>query len=277
MIRVKFDNQLNRISISFLCKLSETKEREFNLNRDLDESLGATFEKLYANYNKHAEKKSKKVKKSNDNEHESVEKRPSSDNESDSSSILQLFDLENKLVELETKNKQAWVEDYTFKLKDQLFKVRVNLPAIQRIALPKVLIAGMPAIVKIETDCPDDENSSINKNSLFNWYTSDCSFSEADKVASSEKGKNKVKAFDLQSVKWNLIDSGVGKKICYLSDKCANSLVKVECMPSDGKREGVAVQAISSNPVAEPIEIEKMPMSERHQLTKSKLQNNEYK
>lgn len=84
MIRIKFNDNENRVSISLRCKLinnndqdaAETAasvassssssptviaEREFNLNRSQDEEIGTTFQKLYANYQKFANFKSNKV------------------------------------------------------------------------------------------------------------------------------------------------------------------------------------------------------------------------
>ena len=63
MIRVKYVEEENRVAIALRCKLDENAEREFNLNRSQDEEIGATFEKLYANYQKHAMPKQHKKQK----------------------------------------------------------------------------------------------------------------------------------------------------------------------------------------------------------------------
>ena len=78
MIRVKFNDEENRVLISLRCKLlnscndeGQTEgslaaalvERDFNLNRSQDEEIGATFEKLYANFQKFAGQKINKLAK----------------------------------------------------------------------------------------------------------------------------------------------------------------------------------------------------------------------
>lgn len=82
MIRVKFNDEENRVLISLRCKLmppvsaqdgqeavaaaavaAAVAEREFNLNRSQDEEIGATFEKLYANFQKFASPKMNKLAK----------------------------------------------------------------------------------------------------------------------------------------------------------------------------------------------------------------------
>lgn len=85
MIRIKFNNDENRVSISLRCKLvnnnnndtnnnnnnessmtavgANVAEREFNLNRSQDEEIGTTFQKLYANFQKFTTNKTNKLVK----------------------------------------------------------------------------------------------------------------------------------------------------------------------------------------------------------------------
>lgn len=264
MIRVKFDAKENRVSLSFRCKLTETTEREFNLNRDVEETLASTFEKFYSNYTKHVDYKTKKSKQPT----------PGDEAASDYKSLIQLYNLDNELVDWQTKNKHAWVENYTFKVKDQLFNVCLNVPSLHKVSLPKILIAGMPAVAKIEIDSAEEQHDAIHKHSEFVWYVSETQFNEDDKKLPPGKNKHLKKSFDLSQVKWHLIDQGFARKMCILDRNTANKLVKVVCIPRDEKREGLAVEVVSSAPVMEPMEMEKMAMFERHKHTQHKIDPN---
>jgi hypothetical protein len=52
MIRVRLNETEKKVSISLRCKVTDTLERDFNLNRSMDEPISSTFQKLYANYEK---------------------------------------------------------------------------------------------------------------------------------------------------------------------------------------------------------------------------------
>jgi hypothetical protein len=77
MIRVRFDHGANKIAISLKCKVTDDSEREFNLNRDLDEPISATFHKLHANFTKQLsirkQRAAKKMKKSGEDAIKSIE------------------------------------------------------------------------------------------------------------------------------------------------------------------------------------------------------------
>lgn len=204
---------------------------------------------------------------------------------------IYLYDTENNPVDAVTKNKNAWGENYTFMLNEQTFRVRVNLPSVEKMSLPKLMLTGMPSVVKIECENIDE----IERNSMFIWYASETSFAAAvadevveppaaaaaadvikkststASVVSVVGEKKKPKALDLSNVKWQLIDQGKAKRMLILDANLVNRLVRVECVPSDGNREGLAVEAISSNSVRLGPEIDKMPMSTRHALTATRL------
>ena len=169
-----------------------------------------------------------------------------------------------------TPNKKAWVENYTLRLYDQTFRVCINLPSIEKISLLKLAMAGFPTVAKIEC-----ESIEIERNSIFNWYVSDRCFTIDDRVPLATDKKKKIKVFDVSQVKWRLLEgkSGRAKRMCMLDKDVANHLLRVECIPSDGKREGVAVEAISAYPVDEGLPMNELPMFARHQLTKERLAN----
>ena len=52
MIRIRINEKEKKVSLSLRCQMAESVEREFNLNRSLDEPISATFQKLYSNFSK---------------------------------------------------------------------------------------------------------------------------------------------------------------------------------------------------------------------------------
>jgi hypothetical protein len=129
MIRIRFEPNTGRVAISVTCKITEDSEREFNLSRSRDEPISATFQKLYANFTKQLTAKQNKANKKNKKQpDDSKSTQEASMSVSSSDTIetnlpLSLYDLENNLVSLETKNSDAWKEGFVFKLNDQVFKV----------------------------------------------------------------------------------------------------------------------------------------------------------
>lgn len=141
--------------------------------------------------------------------------------------------------------------------------------------MPKLMVAGLPAVVKIECD----NNEDVERNSMFTWYASESCMSTDEENKSPNTSttntatlpttteKKKPKQFDLSNVKWKLIDEGKAKRMCVLGADLVGRLVRVECMPNDGKRDGLAVEAVSTSLVVSGPELDKMAMSERHKLT----------
>ncbi len=273
MIMIRFDND-SKVSISVKCQITPDVEREFNLNRNVDEPIKATFEKLYANYSKQITNKSKPNKK--------LKKDEASDEPAHNLNIMSmkqvvisedenipvyLYDLENNLVAPETKNIDAWKEDFIFKINQQEFKVVVNLPSVRKLSISKMMIAGMAAIVKTEFE-PNCLLDLINKNSKFYWYFSDKVFINQEDESPAPKKKP---AFNLDNIEWKPIDNNLNSKTCVLTNECHNRLIKVVCIPNDSKRDGLAVEHISNTTVQESIDLDKLPMTERHKQTHSYL------
>ncbi len=71
MIRVRLNETEQKVNISLKCLVNADTEREFNLNRSLDEPISATFQKLYSNFIKQVKSKdarsNKKLKVANKN------------------------------------------------------------------------------------------------------------------------------------------------------------------------------------------------------------------
>ncbi|RNA38549.1 2 -5 -phosphodiesterase 12 [Brachionus plicatilis] len=78
----------------------------------------------------------------------------------------------------------------------------------------------------------------------------------------------------MDTITWNLIDEGVSKRMINLDENCENRLVRVECYPKDEKREGISVETVAVSPVLKRIDKEKLPMTQRHKLTKCLLDKN---
>lgn len=265
MIMIRFEQE--KVSISLKCQLTPTSEREFNLNRNKDEAIHATFAKLYANYMKQLnnKSKSKKLKKEQVNNEEYLL--------NDENVPIYLYDLDNNLVSSDTRNGDAWKENFTFKMNEQEFKVTVDLPFVKKLNLSKLLISGMPATIKSDFE-PEYLIDQISVNSKYFWYYSDKIFS--DKVEETPASKKKP-VFDTENVEWILINfdkNGLNSKYCILTEECRNRLIKVVCIPNDGKRDGIAQEHISTSIVQEAINLEKLPMTERHKETNSYLDSN---
>lgn len=63
MIRIRLNETEKLVNISVTCKITESIEKQFNLNRSLDEPISATFQKLYTNFLKQVNAKDSKSNK----------------------------------------------------------------------------------------------------------------------------------------------------------------------------------------------------------------------
>ena len=153
-----------------------------------------------------------------------------------------------------------------------------DLPHLKKLNISKLLIAGMPAIAKIEIES-DKMFEKINSNSKFIWYHSKETFeNEEGKVLDEANRSNEQKAakkhkpqLDFDNMEWVLMKEGINSKMCTLSEDCENRYVKVVCIPSDGEREGKAIECRSNYLVQKKIDLQMLPMTERHKLTTQKL------
>jgi hypothetical protein len=232
MISIRYNEKTEKINLALKVLVHNNNEREFTLNRNLDEELGNTLQRLYASYTKQLNvalnKANKKLKKNEPEENENATSKRSEEISKDSNDEnnllpLTLYDIDNNTVSLTTKNRDAWKENYTFKFNEQTFKVTVNLPALKKVSLSKTLIAGMSALVKIEAE-PESNFEELNSNSFFSWFVS------VEKFQSSASDKFKLPhQGELDKMKWNLLEEGLNKKSIVLGDECENRLIKGKC------------------------------------------------
>lgn len=279
MIRIRFERNVERVSISLTCKITEDTNREFNLSRAIDEPIGQTFQKLYANFTKQLNSKinktNKKLKKDPINK-ESSQTQLNITNVTLEDIPINLYDLDNNLISLDTKNADAWKENFTLKLNDQIFTVAVDLPSIKKVSLSKLLVVGLPAIAKLEGDS-QDLTEALNKYSKFNWYCSKEKFESGNKdILNNINQKLKIAPHELEKIEWNLISLDDSRKLIILDEQTEDKLIKVEVTPSDGNRNGLAVDAISTNIVVKKFNLEDFPMSDRHKLTKHLVDSNSW-
>lgn len=289
MLRLKTDDENQRLSISFICNIYNNVDREINLVRPYDETIGKTFKKLADRYVKHLDALMRDKRSSLEKE-KFKEKNIQSDEinkaisdltvklnkldlKQDVHQEISLVDYQSNIIPIETKNIDAWQEGGIFKINDQEFKVCLNLPGLKKIELPKISIAGFPCVVRLEFELSEKNCDLIIEKSYFKWYLSEPL--NNSKVQELKKSKNKrTYPKKISEIKWNLIDEGISKRKLDLSDAAANRLIKVECFPRDSQREGFRLETVSDYIVMEKIEIDKMPMTKRHQYTQSYIDSN---
>lgn len=280
MLRVKKDDKNHKLSMSFICNIYNNIDREINLVRPYDETLEKTFIKLSQRYTKHLDalmrdERSRLVKLKL-KENQIISNITSKLNQLDKLYFLKelrLLDLDSNIIPLETKNINAWQEGFSLKTRVGNFKVCINLPTVKKIQLPGISIAGFPSVVRLEFESNEPNKDVIIEKSYFKWYTSEIiSRAEAKEL---KKSKNKRFYSNLISkINWNLIDEGVSKRKLVLNESSANRLLKIECFPKDFDREGFRLESVSDDIVMEKIDLEKMPMTNRHKYTQTDLDSN---
>ncbi len=126
----------------------------------------------------------------------------------------------------------------------------------------------MPAIAKIEVEYPELAET-LNKHSVFNWYFSKQKIASGHKdVLNNLNQKLKLDRGELQNIEWIPVKRDESRpKLCVLDEQCVERLIKVEVIPSDGNRQGLAIDTISTNIVVEKFNLDDFPMTDRHKLT----------
>lgn len=294
MIRVKYLDKEKKVSLSLKCKITEKSEREFNLNRDLNEPILATFQKLYANYAKQCATKMARSNAAKKLKTDGVGSPPTNEMiamkvamNTDEPPPIKLFDLARNEVPLETLNKDAWQNDYKLTLNDQEFVVAINLPYVKKIMLPKLMFSKMPALIRLEFDNDDETTCTlVEKNSTYQWFHSrldyDALVAEHEKAnppkgssfkttSTGAKKNQQPPQLDADLIDWVLFDEGVNKRVCYLTEATDNKLLRVVVIPNDGKRKGFAVEAVSATKVEAKLDLDRYAMTERHAMTKELL------
>lgn len=288
MLRVKKDDENQKLFISFTCRIYNNVDREISLVRPYDETLEKTFIKLSKRYTKHLnalirdersllEKlKVKEKPKLNEKLNQKISNLTSKLNQLDNlyfQKELMLLDFHSNIIALETKNINAWQEGFILKTRTQDFKVCINLPSIKKVQLPRISIAGFPSVVRLEFEPNEQNKDLITNNSYFKWFTSEIISHAQAKELKRSKNKRSY-PFLISEINWYLIDEGVSKRKLDLSESSANRLLKIECFPKDTDREGFRLETISDDIVMEKLDLEKMPMTNRHKYTQTFLDSN---
>ena len=249
MLFIRNEREKKVIELTLRYPISPNNEREFNLNRNFDEKIGKTFEKLTSNLVKHLsvqqKKKVKKLKSGKNSPPLKVEIE-----EDELNITVELFDTNNEQISNETLNEHAWKEGYKVKINEKYFQVVVDLPSLKKISLPKQLIANMPVFI-----ISDKEDNLFIDKCKFKWY-----------ISSNEFDKNE----------WELLNEGVNNRMIYLNSNTENKYIKVVCTPNDGTRDGLIVEIISKKTIENLFQLYELPMTDRHKLTTEKLTGNEY-
>ena len=291
MLHIRFDRKADTVNLSVKVQMTPSVEREFNMLRSVDEPLAVTFQKLYANYSKQlsllvskSNKKAKSAAAAAASSNAAAQEKEFLDetlrrlNEQvkvDDASTLPmrlLTDETGDQVPLSTLNRDAWRDNYIFELNDQRLIVAVDLPAIKKISMSKLLVCGLSVSAKVEatTDTDDVDAAMLMRHSIFRWYCSEqrVENGEADSVALNVAKKLVATgSADAAYLTWKLLHSGFGRREFVLGDECAGRLLKVECVPSDGVRQGLALEHLSTNVALNGFHLAAFPMTERHALT----------
>ena len=245
MFFIRNEHEKKAIELTLRYPITPSNEREFNLNRNFDEKIGKTFQKLASNLVKYLSmQQKKKVKKLKSGENSPP--KAIGELEEEVNITVELYDASNQQISNETINEHAWKEGYKVKINEKYFQVVVDLPSLKKLSLPKQLIANMPVFV-----ITDKDDKFIDK-CLFKWYIS--------------TNKND----------WELLNEGVNNRMIYLNSKCENKYLKVVCTPNDGSRDGLSVEVISNKIVENLFHLNELPMTDRHKLTTEKLNGKKY-
>ena len=239
MIHINYKNPERIVNISLSVQINDTTTKNFNMNRSFDEPILTTFQK----FNSHLTKQSLKQKgKQAISKAELIPvKEPVP---------IFLYNHKNEQLPLDTLNLNAWHNDFTFKIKDQSFKVAVNLPLLKKISISKHLIAGLTAIAKIDFEAGENRVELLNENSKFMWFHSGNEINE-----------------------WILMKEGKCLRSCLLNECTVNFYIKLVVTPSDGERDGKQLEVISKDVVNERLDLNEFPMTRRHELTSEYLKD----
>jgi 2',5'-phosphodiesterase len=206
--------------------------REYNLNRLKEEALEGTVSRLKANIKNLVEKHfGKKLKKNKDKTKLEVQQRF---DEFINAITVNVHDKSDVTLNYSVTTESALVAGHTLSVMGQRYFIEVNSPNVFKMKLPSVLTAGFPVYPKLELEFADPLKSK------YVWY----SLAENEDTTSRKRRRtDSIPAEDWKEIchsyTCNLTDQEIGKKI------------KLECIPSDGERDGKAVVAECTTTVQE--------------------------
>ncbi|CAF4090711.1 unnamed protein product [Rotaria sordida] len=228
-----------KILIQMVYEIPSTKiRRQFNLLRSVDESLSQTIHRLKSNIERaiiKENKLNKRIKKQ--------ERNLTSDHENQST-IVELLDNNNKPIDENQLNKQAWINCRKLLINQQSYNVEYNAPAVIKFRFPDIILTNTIITAIVEIDYGDCEYS------LFDWYVTD-------------DIKTKENDDDYDDTQWIHVHRG---PFCIFGDEHVNKFVRLACLPRNNSlREGMQAEYTSKTRII-PCPID-LPMNTRHQLT----------
>ena len=210
----------------------------------------------------------------------------------DSDVTFKLLDLSNQEVALETKALEAWRENFKLHATaSKQYPVQVNMPHVKSVdLLSRTLMVSMPAVVTIETDKYLPSCDGHFKFFKYMWYYSRRKYDNPASVFFRQQSTQKrlrdddtvdetndrPDNDDVEDARneWILFEQGVNRRVCHLDQKVMNRLIKCVCIPSDGRRDGVPIGAVSTQAVQPQIDVRSLPMTQRHELCQDYLTGN---
>ncbi|ESO08143.1 hypothetical protein HELRODRAFT_75620 [Helobdella robusta] len=238
--------------------------RVFNFSRPKSEDLEKALSRITASISKEVNKKlfklnKKKNKKNSDiqednSDVDSVNKNGRVCVEDENVLKIELYNIDNELVDSKLTNKEAWVQGSYLNLGNFQFKVDLNPPAVTELSLPVVLMSGYPIYANLSVEFTDTKDSDIK------WYVE-----VKDSNSLNESTHAKPKKIPKRSPEnWSLVSTN---PTFLPSDVQVGLHIKITCQPKNGERLGEEVEVISKHPIIEgPINC---PFEKRHQHTKS--------
>ena len=243
-----------KFRFSFRLNIQEpvTIDREFNMSRNVEETMASFTSRLNENVKNKIEKKVKKKKVKLETA-ENVENSPVDP--------VQFLNKNGDLIQVDLQQvAKDFLSQNDLKLKifQAQFHIEVNPPLVKLVKMPESLMANFLVYpYKLELEFASE------KDSIFKWFVSDV-FSEDHKTKPTESF--------LAKTSWTFRHEGFFFK---LAQEDVNRLVKLAICPKKGDREGILFEVTSASPVsAGP---GKCPFEDRHAFTAEKLAKNEFR
>lgn len=216
--------------------------REYNFERLQTQELEQTLRRIRTNIFGAVQKKfTKWLKKSKTPEKMELLSEPD----------VKLMQSDGSEVSGDVVNSEAWVEGNELVIDGEKYSIQMNLPDVVKARLPVCIMAGFPTYPLLEMEFADLEKST------FIWFTQ-----RTPEVEETDGTKRKRKRSSSPPLQWFEVSRGysftptegeVGKKL------------KVECIPSDGVREGKRYCLESTSEVKAGPGV--CPFERRHEFT----------
>jgi len=256
----------------------------FNFDRLKSEELEKTLLRMSASLSKVTNRKAKKRTKKGDS--------MDTDTSPDQDVRVVLFqqgDPIGQTVDATLTNESAWTDGARLEIGSTCYTVQLNIPAIKQLTLPEIAMPGFIVRPRVVTEFAHEDKCQIT------WYKSKPSESNSEEMINpsnpvqhsvSEKTdmevvsvgvtecedhqKRKQETKSLSSDDINSVSLGswmqIHEGLSYLpTDADVGHLLRIDCVPSDGIREGELVRSMSKYPVT--ASLERYPFEDRHKCT----------